>query len=69
MSAYAERRGVAQSSLRFTLDGERINPEDTPKMVLFDFPIHPFCMLMYLFQMELEENDQIDVLLEQTGGF
>ena len=29
--AYAQRKGVQQSSLRFLLDGERINPEDTPK--------------------------------------
>jgi len=29
--AYAQRKGVQQSSLRCLLDGERINPEDTPK--------------------------------------
>lgn len=27
--AYAQRKGVQLSSLRFLLDGERINPEDT----------------------------------------
>mmetsp|Transcript_5052 Transcript_5052/g.8285 ORF Transcript_5052/g.8285 Transcript_5052/m.8285 type:complete len:93 (-) Transcript_5052:172-450(-) len=50
MDAYAKRRGVPSSSLRFQLDGERIKSEDTPKML------------------ELEENDQIDVMLEATGG-
>lgn len=29
--AYAQRRGVSVASLRFMLDGERINPENTPK--------------------------------------
>ena len=33
MTAFAERRGVALTSLRFLLDGERVNGEDTPKMV------------------------------------
>lgn len=31
--AYAQRRGVSVHSLRFMLDGERINPENTPKTV------------------------------------
>ncbi|GKY98196.1 hypothetical protein MPSEU_000777400 [Mayamaea pseudoterrestris] len=47
---YASRRGVQASSLRFLLDGERIEPDQTPKML------------------ELEDQDQIDCLLEQTGG-
>ena len=49
--AYATRRGVQEGSLRFMLDGERIDPDQTPKML------------------ELEDQDQIDCLLEQTGGF
>lgn len=48
--AYATRRGVASNSLRFMLDGERIQADQTPKML------------------ELEDEDQIDCLLEQTGG-
>ena len=51
MEAFAKRRGVPPSSLRFQLDGERIKGEDTPKML------------------ELEDNDQIDVMLEATGGY
>ena len=50
-SAYAERRGVQTQSLRFMLDGERIQADATPKML------------------ELEDQDQIDALLEQTGGY
>ena len=48
--AYASRKGVQASCLRFFLDGERINADQTPK------------------QLEMEEQDQIDCLLEQTGG-
>lgn len=33
MDAYAQRRGIAVDSLRFALDGNRISPDDTPKMV------------------------------------
>jgi len=32
-SAYAQRKGVEEKSLRFLLDGERINETDTPKML------------------------------------
>ena len=31
--SYAQRKGVQVSALRFMLDGERIQPEDTPKML------------------------------------
>jgi len=41
---------VQAGSLRFLLDGERIEPDQTPKTL------------------ELEDNDQIDCVLEQTGG-
>ena len=36
LSAYAQRRGVAQASLRFMLDGTRIKDTDTPKMLELD---------------------------------
>ena len=48
---YANRKGVQLSSLRFLLDGERIEPEQTPKML------------------ELDDQDQIDCMLEQSGGW
>ena len=47
---YAERKGVQAGSLRFMLDGERIDPANTPKTL------------------ELDDQDQIDCMLEQTGG-
>lgn len=47
---YASRKGVQPNSLRFMLDGDRIGPEQTPKML------------------ELDDQDQIDCMLEQTGG-
>ena len=49
-NAYAQRKGIDVNSLRFMLDGERVQPTETPKTL------------------ELAENDQIDVLLTQTGG-
>jgi len=47
---YAQRKGVQASSLRFLLDGDRIQPDQTPK------------------QLELDDQDQIDCMLEQSGG-
>eukprot|EP00979_Chaetoceros_neogracilis_P003878 scaffold671_cov286-Chaetoceros_neogracile.AAC.17 len=48
---YAQRKGVQVGSLRFLLDGERIEGLSTPKLL------------------ELEDQDQIDCVLEQVGGF
>jgi len=48
--SFASRKGVQSSSLRFLLDGERIEPDSTPKML------------------ELDDQDQIDCMLEQSGG-
>ncbi len=33
MAAYAQRKGVDTKSLRFMFDGNRINGNETPKMV------------------------------------
>ena len=49
-NAYATRKGVNESALRFLLDGERIAKDTTPA------------------ELDLEDQDQIDCLLEQTGG-
>ena len=48
---YATRKGVQLSSLRFLLDGDRIDDASTPKML------------------ELDDQDQIDCMLEQSGGW
>jgi small ubiquitin-related modifier len=34
--SYAQRRGVATTALRFMIDGERIQPDHTPKMLELD---------------------------------
>jgi len=50
-NTYAQRKGVQVNSLRFLLDGDRIQNEDTPA------------------KLELDDQDQIDCMLEQMGGF
>ncbi|KAL9187831.1 hypothetical protein ACHAXT_006209 [Thalassiosira profunda] len=47
---YAQRKGVQAASLRFLLDGDRIQADQTPK------------------QLEMDDQDQIDCMLEQSGG-
>jgi len=50
-NTYAQRKGVQISSLRFLLDGERIEEGQTPEAL------------------ELDDQDQIDCMLEQSGGW
>lgn len=50
-NTYAQRKGVQISSLRFLLDGERIEETQTPE------------------SLELDDQDQIDCMLEQSGGW
>lgn len=50
MDAYCLRFSVPRSSVRFLLDGERINDESTAE------------------QLEMEDEDIIDIVMEQTGG-
>lgn len=33
MEAYAQRKGISSASLRFVIDGERLQPDSTPKML------------------------------------
>ena len=49
-SAFAKRKGVQASSLRFLMDGDRVKEDDTP------------------LSLELEDQDMLDCMLEQTGG-
>jgi len=51
MEAYCGRQGVDISSIRFLYDGQRVQPDQTPK------------------ELEMEDNDVIDAVLSQTGGF
>ena len=34
--AYAQRRGLQSNALRFMVDGDRVNPDQTPKMLELD---------------------------------
>ena len=47
---YASRKGVDSTTLRFLVDGERVQPDDTPG------------------SLDLDDQDQIDCMLEQSGG-
>ncbi len=49
--AYAAKTGKAVNTVRFMLDGERVEPHQTPE------------------QLDLEDNDTIDVMIEQIGGY
>ena len=42
---YAQRKGVQVGSLRFMLDGERIDPTQTPKMLELDDQDQIDCLL------------------------
>ena len=42
---YAQRKGIQASSLRFLLDGEKIGPDQTPKMLELDDQDQIDCML------------------------
>lgn len=48
--AYAQRKGIAVKSVRFFLDGQRVDEGQTPAEV------------------GIEEGEQLDAMLEQTGG-
>lgn len=42
---YAQRKGIQVNSLRFLLDGEKIGPDQTPKMLELDDQDQIDCML------------------------
>ena len=42
---YAQRKGVQSSSLRFLLDGDKIGPDQTPKMLELDDQDQIDCLL------------------------
>ena len=42
---YAQRKAIQVSSLRFLLDGEKISPDSTPKMLELDDQDQIDCML------------------------
>eukprot|EP01132_Coremiostelium_polycephalum_P001312 gene1312-1656_t len=51
MNAYCEKTGLELKNLRFLFNGERVNPELTPK------------------HYDMENDDIIDCLIQQEGGY
>lgn len=66
MDAYCQRQSVDHNSIRFLYDGQRIQPEQTPKEVAL-------CECVYLvssvssLQLEMDDNDIIDAVLQQVN--
>lgn len=58
---YATRKGVSVQSLRFLLDGEKISPDATPKMLELDDQDQIDCMLEQVRL--LRESSSILVIL------
>jgi small ubiquitin-related modifier len=65
-SAYAQRKGVEQASLRFLLDGERINEMDTPKMLELEDEDQIDCVLAQVGGSGDGDND--DTKNNDNGG-
>jgi small ubiquitin-related modifier len=67
-SAYAQRKGVEASSIRFLLDGERINDTDTPKMLELEDEDQIDCVLQQVGGADDDEDNKEDVKPEGGGG-
>jgi small ubiquitin-related modifier len=67
-SAYAQRKGVEQASLRFLLDGERINEMDTPKMLELEDEDQIDCVLAQVGGLGDGDNDNDDTKNDNGGG-
>jgi len=65
-SAYAQRKGVEPASLRFLLDGERIGPDETPKMLELEDEDQIDCVLAQVGGSDGDGNDGVDAKPE--GG-
>ncbi|KAH7517555.1 hypothetical protein FEM48_Zijuj09G0077400 [Ziziphus jujuba var. spinosa] len=55
MTAYCDRQSVELNSIAFLFDGRRLRAEQTPDEVNF-------------WVLEMEDGDEIDAMLHQTGG-
>ncbi len=68
-SAYAQRKGVEVSSIRFLLDGERILDTDTPKMLELEDEDQIDCVLQQVGGADnAGEDNKEDVKPEGGGG-
>ena len=82
MNAYCDRQSVEFTSIAFLFDGRRLRAEQTPEEVslslsrVFAASSLWVCgaekLLTILsfscFQLEMEDGDEIDAMLHQTGG-
>lgn len=80
MNAYCDRQSVDLNSIAFLFDGRRLRAEQTPdEVILFSYylsnPMLNSCIFsfffnksMYFYQLEMEDGDEIDAMLHQTGG-
>lgn len=77
MTAYCDRQSVDFNSIAFLFDGRRLRAEQTPdevRSLSLAFP--PFRVVSFpknlkkspLLQLDMEEGDEIDAMLHQTGG-
>jgi Ubiquitin-2 like Rad60 SUMO-like len=55
---YAQRKGIQASSLRFLLDGEKIGPDQTPKMLELDDQDQIDCMLEQVCREQFIEGNR-----------
>lgn len=66
------------NAIAFLFDGRRLRAEQTPDEVFSPFPLHVSWLLynpnqmfnvwIYSLQLEMEDGDEIDAMLHQTGG-
>lgn len=67
-SAYAQRKGVEVSSIRFLLDGERINDTDTPKMLELEDEDQIDCVLQQVGGADDEAGEDNKEDVKPEGG-
>ncbi|CAM0884349.1 unnamed protein product [Alopecurus aequalis] len=81
MNAYCDRQSVDMKAIAFLFDGRRLRAEQTPDEVialtslqnpqlitLLWYVRFLFSCLLLPFQLEMEDGDEIDAMLHQTGG-
>ncbi|KAL6140181.1 hypothetical protein ACLB2K_058482 [Fragaria x ananassa] len=64
MNAYCDRQSVELNSIAFLFDGRRLRAEQTPDEVR----LSSLLCVLELCRLEMEDGDEIDAMLHQTGG-
>ncbi|KAK6122503.1 hypothetical protein DH2020_043753 [Rehmannia glutinosa] len=69
MNAYCDRQSVDFNSIAFLFDGRRLRAEQTPdELYTYLSKFHWSNLELYFLQLEMEDGDEIDAMLHQTGG-